>query len=338
MIPSASLLKSINLVLDENDINDFHRRKLKKKLKSLHKKGLLHHFPMGLDMTWRICAAELMQSHYHWWGWETRSKWAWELSNNKWFYPRWDGKPCKLLVIAEQGIGDEILFSSAFPDLLRQNPDTTIECDDRLIDLFTRSFGDHFVTRWRQSEGTIQERAYTLQDFRGEYDAFMMVGQVPKLYRRKKEDFKGQFLKAEKIDLSEFGDPPYIGISWKGKNACLDIEDLKEEGTLINLQYDASHPDLVETGIDLRDDFNGLASLLMSLDHVNSTTTAIAHLSGALGVKANVIKPPPVFGESNNRLKWYYGTKKKCDWYPSMTVYQNLIEWKNRKITLRGEK
>ena len=46
----------------------------------------------------------------------------------------------KILIIKEQGVGDEIIFSSMYPDLLKQFPNAVIETDPRLISLFKRSF------------------------------------------------------------------------------------------------------------------------------------------------------------------------------------------------------
>ena len=43
----------------------------------------------------------------------------------------------KILVIKEQGIGDEILFSSIYPNLLKKFPNCLIETERRLLSLFT---------------------------------------------------------------------------------------------------------------------------------------------------------------------------------------------------------
>ena len=46
----------------------------------------------------------------------------------------------KLLVCSEQGIGDEILYLSCLPDLLKQHKAIVIECDKRWGPIFRRSF------------------------------------------------------------------------------------------------------------------------------------------------------------------------------------------------------
>ena len=85
-------------------------------------------------------------------------EWRWECSGisfslNKRHFPQslWDGSNLSrrtILVWAEQGIGDEIMFSSMLPNLLRMNSNVIVECDKRLVPLFQRSFPDvQFVPR-----------------------------------------------------------------------------------------------------------------------------------------------------------------------------------------------
>jgi hypothetical protein len=44
------------------------------------------------------------------------------------------------MIWEEQGVGDKIIFGSRFPDLIERGVGTLIECDKRLIPLFSRSF------------------------------------------------------------------------------------------------------------------------------------------------------------------------------------------------------
>ena len=59
----------------------------------------------------------------------------------------WTGgslKNKRLLVTAEQGVGDELMFASMIPDLARRAAEEggsiVLECDPRLVPLFARSF------------------------------------------------------------------------------------------------------------------------------------------------------------------------------------------------------
>ena len=54
----------------------------------------------------------------------------------------WDGDKFNstLVVHAEQGVGDEILISSLYNELLNRQKNLSVSCDKRLIKIFKRSF------------------------------------------------------------------------------------------------------------------------------------------------------------------------------------------------------
>jgi Tfp pilus assembly protein PilF len=53
--------------------------------------------------------------------------------------PMWEGQPGTVVVYGNQGLGDEIAFSSCIPDAM-QKAEIIIDCDHRLEGLFKRSF------------------------------------------------------------------------------------------------------------------------------------------------------------------------------------------------------
>ena len=79
-----------------------------------------------------------------------------------WTGSRLEGK--NILVYAEQGVGDEVMFASCIPDLMEEAPGKLLlECSPRLEPLFGRSFPGVEVrgkTRdenfsWLQEEGPL---------------------------------------------------------------------------------------------------------------------------------------------------------------------------------------
>src|SRR5579862_4956335 len=55
----------------------------------------------------------------------------------------WNGTPLRgrsIFVHSEQGIGDQVMFASCLPDLLKEAGPSFVECDPRLVPLFARSF------------------------------------------------------------------------------------------------------------------------------------------------------------------------------------------------------
>lgn len=67
-------------------------------------------------------------------------------------HPEWPGpQKCKnenLIVYTEQGMGDEVMYSWIFPHIRTQVAQLTVECDERLTAIFSRTFEDiNFVPR-----------------------------------------------------------------------------------------------------------------------------------------------------------------------------------------------
>lgn len=167
-----------------------------------------------------------------------------------------------------------------------------------------------------------------------------MAGNVPKLYRHSVKDFpkiKG-FLVADKDEVERqceyldqmLWEAPQIGCSWKGRQG--EIEPIKEG---ISLQYGTlDHRGLIVPPIDLKWDFEKIFALIAALDKVVTTTNAVAHMAGALGVPADVIKPPPIFATEddgfNNRVSAWWPSDW-TDWYPSVTMYRGQQEWQSKQ-------
>jgi len=133
--------------------------------------------------------------------------------------PEWDGTPGKRLIIsAEQGIGDEIMYASIFNDVLRDNPYVVIECMPRLEGLFKRSFPEAravYGTRWD---------SHVVWEENHAPDAHVAMATLPRFYRTKDEDFHGApYLKPDPdiVDavrgiFSNLGRNPKVGIAWTG--------------------------------------------------------------------------------------------------------------------------
>jgi hypothetical protein len=342
--PKDRLRRALNLVIDEQNFSRLRKQHMKKKLMKLCRRNAME--ISGLDTEWlyRLCAASLMLRDYHWNAWEWRSKWAAQLATGPWVYPRWDGDRTKrLLVLAEQGIGDEIVFASCYNDLARDVDEAWIEVDPRLIPAFERSFPEnlHFIDRFINIARRIVPRMSDYPEVRKELgiEAFIMTGNVPKLYRRSRADFpKHQnFLVA---DLSKVEAWSYwlddidqtIGCSWKGRQGNIPM---LERG--VSLQYGTeAHGNLIEPDFDLKWDIDGVLALIYALDKVVTTTNAVAHMAGALAVPTDCIKPAPIYAtddsDFNNRVQPWWPLDK-CDWYPSITMYRSFQEWQAHQKT-----
>ncbi|AUN32065.1 hypothetical protein C0V82_16730 [Niveispirillum cyanobacteriorum] len=236
-----------------------------------------------------------------------------------------------LLIWPEQGLGDEILFSSIFPDLKGLDGPVTVECDARLVPLFARSFPHLSVAA---------TGATSLADLQ------IAAGSLPRMARPVLSRFPGRpWLLADgaatnrwRRVLDDQGPALNVGFCWRsglksGERVGLypSLTDFAPLFALpgirwVPLQYDLDEPttvaemkaalpdgiNLFRPDIDLRDDLDGVAALTAALDLVISAGTAVSELSGALGV--------PVWriggGDEWTRL----GTDVR-PWYPNMRCY-----------------
>lgn len=242
--------------------------------------------------------------------------------------PEWDGKAKgKICVYGEQGIGDEIMFASMLPDLLKDN-EVIIESHKRLKTLFEKSFDRVKVY------GTREEKQPTWPADES-FDYRLSIGSLGKFYRRSMDAFPGTaYLKADALPK---GDKFRVGISWTGglksgrilkrsvplswwksilnvqnvEFVSLQYTDGKEELDLMNA---LGYPIKVMDEYVKADDYYETARLVKSCDLVISVCTSVIHLAGALGVPCWVLTP--------KNPAWRYQNQGKIPWYRSVRLYR----------------
>ncbi len=257
-------------------------------------------------------------------------------------YRPWNGEALSdktLLVISEQGLGDEIMFASCIPDVLERAGRVLIECDKRLAPLYRRSFPGAEVHSRRKDE-----RAWLNQAGRIDYQVYM--GSLPGLLRRRWSDFPEHhgYLRADpqrvaywQSRLDTLGAGRKIGLSWRGGTAdtrramrSIPLEGLRAlldvpGCRFISLQYGDCAREIAEftarTGLALAhwqeaiDDYDDTAALVQALDVTASVCTSIIHLGGALGRPVRVMVPAVP--------EWRYGRRgERMPWYPSVRLYR----------------
>lgn len=219
--------------------------------------------------------------------------------------PFWQGEMLEgrhLLIWPEQGLGDEVLFSSIFPDLSGLDGPVTVECEPRLVPLFARSFPHLKVA----PAGATQTA-----------DLQIAAGSLPLLARRSLSRFPGtSWLRADADKVADWrrvlladGPALTVGFCWRSGLKTADraglYPELADFASLfaiqgirwVVLQYDLDDPataaelarnvpdglDLFRPSLDLRNDLDGVAALIGALDLVICAATAVSELAGALG-------------------------------------------------------
>ena len=242
-----------------------------------------------------------------------------------------------VLVTAEQGLGDQIMFASCLEDLRREVGGCVIECDSRLVSIFRRSFPGFEVMSDSISAET-RERILERHQVSHE----IAMGSLPGRYRLSRANFPAHagFLKADpgrivrwRQQLEKLGPGPKIGISWKGGaastrrqlrsvSAAVLSSAIPAGASLISLQYGAGLDEVncaaVEAGRDIIhwpesiENYEDTAALIMGVDLVISVCTAVVHLAGALGKEVWVLTPAIPewrYQASGNEMPWYPSAK-----------------------------
>jgi hypothetical protein len=231
--------------------------------------------------------------------------------------PKWGGGYVdKLLVMGEQGIGDEIFWASMLPECLIRAKQVIYECDPRLHSLLERSL-----------PGLKCEAPKPFETERG-VTAFIPAAELMRMFRRHPSHFpKKPYIKPDEKRVAEF--ERYIGrtgIAWKGRQGKLDRNDFAIDMP-VSLQYGDSE-DVEKPPINLKDDIEGLVALCSVLDKVITVPQSVLHFAGSQGVQVEVVIPPDN-GEEINQIRWDVALGKSR-FYPNVEVFKDLETWKRR--------
>ncbi len=249
--------------------------------------------------------------------------WRWKANNRPrgFSLPEWDGRTPigkTVLVYCEQGIGDQVMFASCLPDLLRHTGACLVECDARLAPLFSRSFRGAWVF------GRADQNALPCRLISGETHTQVALASLPRFYRPSLESFPKQaaYLQPDSAMVArwqsrfdQLGPGLKVGISWfGGKDAnirrqrsttldqwqrVLSIPEIH----FVNLQYGQVGEELIAarvrtqravhhwTDADPLRNLDGLAAQIAALDLVVSVDNSTVHLAGAVGTPVWALLP-----------------------------------------------
>jgi tetratricopeptide (TPR) repeat protein len=260
--------------------------------------------------------------------------------------PRWQGEPLdgkRLMVMGEQGLGDELMFSNAYPDLIKAlgpKGKLLITCDSRLIPLFERSFP-------RAQVGPYENRRHNGKGVRlvpwlaGEpsIDFFSTCGSTLRFLRADISTFPTDtpHLKPDpervafwRRRLEALGPGPYVGVCWRSMvmtgTRAKYFSPLDAWGPalssphvrFINLQYGDCAADLKRAqesfgveihnfaDLDLKNALDDNAALCAALDLAISAPTAAGALAGAVGTEAWLLTIGTVWPAlGTDRFPWF---------------------------------
>ena len=244
-----------------------------------------------------------------------------------------------ILLWAEQGIGDEILYAGIYARLkIRSN--IIISASKKLLDLFRISMPEHqFIERG--------------EEYKYKYAEQLPIGDLGKLFRKNQNEFictENKYLVTDKkythiLDKYKVQNKKICGISWFSKNKefgdsksmhLVELMPILQNKNMIfiNLQYGEVNEEIEKLNktygvkieqvedVDCYNDINKLASVIEACDHVVTVSNTTAHLAGALNKKTFMLLA------KNDGSIWYWQNQKnnKSLWYPSIEIFQQTAE------------
>ena len=272
---------------------------------------------------------------------------------------KWEGQlNCEsLLIIGDQGIGDQIIYLSMLKELSKKVKKITVLINHKLVTLFERSFKNISFIPINNS--------CDLKTLSGisNFEYFILAGDLGRFLRGSIQSFQNQpnsYLEADIHKAARFRSKfkttkLVCGISWASQGTSdkglmhmdqahaasktVFLSDLmpifsKADLTYVNLQYGDVKDEILHFknnfGVEILDsdndnynDVDGLASLIQSCDFVITTSNVTAHIAGALGKTTFVLVNP--------EMLWYWHNENVSSWYPSVNIFQKEEngDWKS---------
>jgi len=282
------------------------------------------------------------------------------------FLDLWDGaKECqKLLLVDEQGVGDKVR-SAFFVAHLKDSIDEIYQVtDSRLAALFERSFKGVSVIVQDECPPQRAVIEYGIKTISSSVDLgqfyYQKLNDAANFDDLTVEKTKG-YLIADKRKVSSWRSKldrrhnvMNIGVCWRGPvempgraSWYATIEDLNkvfrglaENINFVCLQYEpteleieavhvAEYSSVLMPDLDLKDDFDGVASLVVNLDLVISPATALCELAGALGV-------PVWLFATKDRKKWNLDGGYMRGFYPNLSILFSNEPWNDVVRTMNN--
>lgn len=278
----------------------------------------------------------------------------------------WDGADIgelrgkRLLLVGEQGIGDEVMFLNTARDLIQAlgtDGKLLIACEQRLVDLVQRSYPDAIVGAHAsaRTEGRDFRTVKALLTDNGPVDYWAPMANACRSLRRKISDFPADpvFLTADEAELAHWqdylakrGPGIKVGLLWKSlkmdakrKKNFADFGQwkpiLQTPGvTFVNMQYGDVTEELARArdefgvdvhqpeGIDLKLELDRVAALGKALDFIIGPKNATINLTCAVGGEAWVTAP--------HNASWTAFGTDGFPWYPRARLFHGdgYGDWK----------
>jgi len=269
--------------------------------------------------------------------------------------PHWRGPADtgtrEVAIWSEQGIGDQLLFSTLIPELIGTGVPIVYEVDRRLLGTYERAFPALRFEPQEEPPREVLQRASRV----------LLAASLPQFFRTSVESFRRQPARLlgalpERIDyyrtqLAALGPGLKVALSWRSTRTVRSAPDksapldqmaplLGLEGThFMDVQYgdtaaerraaeDATGARLLRfDGVDFYNDLDEMLAILEACDLVITTSNATAHFAGALGKRTWLLYR----ADQAPFHYWAHGGRYRSLWYPSVEIVTapHLADWRS---------
>lgn len=245
--------------------------------------------------------------------------------------PMWDGSYVGHLYIhGEQGVGDEVMFSSAIPHVIGRAGRITLEVNEKVASLARETWPDFTVVT---------------DETPGDYDAKIPIGSLLGMFGHNRQPFlkpdprRVAFYRGE---LEKLGPGPYVALTWLGGNkvtralnrsiSIAEMQPILKRFTCVSAQY--SHPqtypyveeDRKRVGLPkindaaCGDDLHEQAALFKAVDAVVTVQQTAVHVAGGVGAKT--------FALIGDKPHWRYRVEgDEMAFYNSVRLFRKKTDW-----------
>jgi len=268
--------------------------------------------------------------------------------------PRWkpgdDLAGKTLLVVGEQGLGDEVLFANVLPDIVEKlgpNGRLQVVVERRLVSLFQRSFPDAEISSHKTYVHQTRPLRVMPDVDQDTVDLWTPIASLLREFRPTVDHFpaRDRYLTADparvahwKSVLATAPPGPKVGLLWKSLISKAARERyfspfeqwkpvLRTPGvSFVNLQYGDCAEEIAQAerelgvtiwqppGIDLKLDLDDVTALSCAMDLTIGFSNATLNLGAAAGASAWLISTPAVWTG--------LGLSDRYAWYPQVRVFQ----------------
>jgi len=247
--------------------------------------------------------------------------------------PKWDGKTSnqEIIIWGEQGLGEQILFSSIIPECEKIFKNIILVIDEKLKLIYQESFPN--IKVFTPHEEWSKEY----------FDCHLPIGSLGKFFRKNLQSFpkSNNYLTIDPKNNNKVK----CGLSWRSINSVegdlksISLEKLlpilkNENINFFNVQYtdEKNNVDIFNQQNNLNiinledlDSFNDLYHLcqyLKSFDLLLTISNTTAHLAGALGIPTILMLP------KNIGKLWYWANASDGQslWYPTIKIFKQNVE------------